>query len=621
MTKKFEDIVNAPHRALGKKKKNVISKSGDDTPGQMAKFTALGIMQFVTWATKYLTLDNHLTRKLEKLFADVKKTDEKGQKKLWRVFVKSNPNFMGHVVYYMMMLATVAGVDLSKEDSFIKENFKEWVVDLTGDESSNDQKQIDKKIKEAQKGTYAAYLDKMKAVTPFLIANLIAMEGVKVNEQGLHYPYLCSKGVWTIGFGSTMLKDGSPVTKDTPPITTDEAYELARWHLEEGETYWGMYCYDVANKKVDVNTTAQAMGMGSVMYNAFSKLIEEPSSKNCRERFTLLRNDLKKYGFMLPDTLVEKRFREYPVEETRSFGKAWLGGESMKTVGDSLGNFLADGRGMRWRRWLESCLLNGDIKPEMLLECPADGMSQFWKSVGTRRENWFKNGKNGRETNRALVKEFEKWLKNPVDKDGFSIAQWKKTKDFLPDGVRAQCLAGKCELGKTIEKNEKGYDVERKTYVIGYEQMYAEAVSEVHKKNYEFALKKYEEIVKQYPDNALVHNDMAMVYNRLGQYENAIIHARHVLFDINDKSQYGAAQYNAGVAYEAMGNYKRALDNYKLAFANGNRRVKADIDRVTKIIVQKKTKKDAFKSGVNNMQQKRKKHLALNIEKDVNGLG
>ena len=64
---------------------------------------------------------------------------------------------------------------------------------------------------------------------------------------------------------------------------------------------------------------------------------------------------------------------------------------------------------------------------------------------------------------------------------------------------------------------------------------------------------------------------------------------REILFRIGDKSQYGAAQYNAGFAYEQMGNYERALANYKLAVANGNTRVRDDIARVQQKIKSGKT--------------------------------
>lgn len=43
--------------------------------------------------------------------------------------------------------------------------------------------------------------------------------------------YKDTKGIYTIGIGSTMI-DGKPVTKDTPPITRDKALELLREYVE-----------------------------------------------------------------------------------------------------------------------------------------------------------------------------------------------------------------------------------------------------------------------------------------------------------------------------------------------------------------------------------------------------
>lgn len=39
-------------------------------------------------------------------------------------------------------------------------------------------------------------------------------------------PYICSGGVWTIGFGATRLLDGRPIQKDTPPVTEQEGLDL-----------------------------------------------------------------------------------------------------------------------------------------------------------------------------------------------------------------------------------------------------------------------------------------------------------------------------------------------------------------------------------------------------------
>jgi lysozyme len=48
----------------------------------------------------------------------------------------------------------------------------------------------------------------------------------KVGADGLVYPYICPAGVWTIGYGSTRLADGSPITEHTRPHTPEECEEL-----------------------------------------------------------------------------------------------------------------------------------------------------------------------------------------------------------------------------------------------------------------------------------------------------------------------------------------------------------------------------------------------------------
>lgn len=48
-------------------------------------------------------------------------------------------------------------------------------------------------------------------------------------------PYLCPADVWTIGYGSTRLLDGSSVTKDTPNVTYDQGTKLLEKTLEKFE--------------------------------------------------------------------------------------------------------------------------------------------------------------------------------------------------------------------------------------------------------------------------------------------------------------------------------------------------------------------------------------------------
>lgn len=49
--------------------------------------------------------------------------------------------------------------------------------------------------------------------------NQAGVDLIKRWESFQAAPYLCPAGVWTIGYGTTRLPDGSPVTRHTPPIT------------------------------------------------------------------------------------------------------------------------------------------------------------------------------------------------------------------------------------------------------------------------------------------------------------------------------------------------------------------------------------------------------------------
>ena len=91
------------------------------------------------------------------------------------------------------------------------------------------------------------------------------------------------------------------------------------------------------------------------------------------------------------------------------------------------------------------------------------------------------------------------------------------------------------------------------------------------------------------------------------RYDDAIKHSQEIVKRIGDKSQYAAAQYNAGFAYEQKGDLQRALANYKLSVANGNRRVQSDITRVkNKMNNREKNKTVAFNDAASRVKLKSK---------------
>lgn len=49
----------------------------------------------------------------------------------------------------------------------------------------------------------------------------------------LVHPYVCPAGVWTIGYGTTVLPDGSRVSKNTVPITQEDATQYLLLTLDK----------------------------------------------------------------------------------------------------------------------------------------------------------------------------------------------------------------------------------------------------------------------------------------------------------------------------------------------------------------------------------------------------
>ena len=606
MAEKFRKVVATPEQAAAKLRKIIekthpekyvrarrTEKNADGTTGRFpelndtvaimglgtAKWTAwlaAGGAQFLLTLARWMTMDNVFLRKMENHFAGRNAGKRRKTTKLSAI-AKKYPNASAHILWWLGLAAVAGGGYFGTEIApEVITQVKEW----------QNARDAERWAEQEAQGTYRAFLNKIRPITPFIIADLIAKEGVHLDEHGLHKPYRDSGGVPTIGFGSTVLKDGSRVTMDTAPITTEEAYELARWHLEEAETYFVLYCYDVGLQNVDVNTTSEAFGMSSIIYNAYADMIEKPNDKNYQNRFGELRKLLDEYGYAVSDEQVRHVFDKYPVTNLTSFGNAWIRDSDTNMMADKLGEFLAGGRGLQWRRWLEAGLLTGKITPQMMLECPANGMYEFYKYMGKKKSAFFTGAVNSRQVNLDTYEIFQQWLKNPVDEKGHSLTKWNKVGDYLPGDILAYCQSGECkfdnkDFNKHIDKRKK---VEVETYTLGYDAQYKNAIAQYNAGEYAGAAQSFQDMIKKYPNNALLHNDLAATYNKLGQYNDAVQQAREILHRIGDKSQYAAAQYNAGVAYEQLGDYDRALMNYKLSVKNGNSRVANDVARVQKMI-------------------------------------
>ncbi|MDE6478268.1 MAG: hypothetical protein K2L94_03400, partial [Alphaproteobacteria bacterium] len=103
MTKQFENIVNAPHRAFGAARKKVQELNPASNAGRVARgvgITTAGLLQFLFWVSKYVALDNHATRALERRLGKISVgKDKDGNDKKFSAFVRRHPNLSGHALY------------------------------------------------------------------------------------------------------------------------------------------------------------------------------------------------------------------------------------------------------------------------------------------------------------------------------------------------------------------------------------------------------------------------------------------------------------------------------------------------------------------------------------------
>ena len=620
MTKKYQNykkIANAPQKWLYEQFKNIKDWEPGDWRWQFVRipgaFTAFNLY-LTTWLFTRIGFENPIIENLDEKNAN-KKIKVAPKTKFGRLInairkkKKASPTASAFIAYYFMLLSLLGGGKVAYDNKdYIKEKYIEWTQ-----EDEEQDVEIKKEMEEARQNTFAEYREKLQPITPWLIAQLIAAEGVKM-ENGMHIPYKDSKGIWTIGFGSTYLKDGTHVTKKTPPITTEEAYDLALWHIEEHETFFYLYCYSIADQNLTVRNTGEAFALSSIVYNSGTKFIEEPADINHRERFCLLREKYDKYGAAIPDSVVAELFRKYPIVNKAGFGKAWMDSHNPQDMADAIGGYMKDGGGMHWRRWLEAGLFTGDIDPKDLLECPIGGMYEFYVYMGGKKKGKYalwKQTKDGITPIKSTYTDFKNWIRQPQNlnaKTGkLTPIMRSKVKDFIPKEILKECEKGKCEKGAVVQKRKSAKKIEKQTYVIGYEERYKMAMNHYKNGNYVEAIQELEILSGENPNNALLHNNLALMYNKTNNYDKAIEHVRIILHEIGDKSQYAAAQYNAGVAYENLGELEKALKNYKLALTNGNVEAREAIKRVQQKMSKKKSKTVAFDKGILKIKAKQSK--------------
>lgn len=340
-----------------------------------------------------------------------------------------------------------------------------------------------------------------------------------------------------------------------------------------------MYCYDVGCENLHLDNAARACAFASVFYNAGTKLMEEPSDKNHRERNETLRNLYKEYGDNITADMVRECFAKYPIVAPRSFGARAIAGASDKELADILGIYTVGGRGLWSRRWLEGQILMGNITPEDFLNLPEQSLYEFFRLMGETREVFWIGKDQDTEINMQTLLAFQEWIKNPVTHDGktnFSGKTIGQMLESMNPTILAQFNGGKYELGD-IKQFDRHPNVKSMT-----DSLYFLANADFLAGDYAAAAEKFETLAEKNPNNAQIFNDLAATYNNMGEHERALAAVNHIIKEIKDKSAFAAAYYNAGVARESLGEFDKALINYNKAIENGNKspRVPDAIKRV-----------------------------------------
>ncbi|MBQ7633527.1 MAG: tetratricopeptide repeat protein [Alphaproteobacteria bacterium] len=146
--------------------------------------------------------------------------------------------------------------------------------------------------------------------------------------------------------------------------------------------------------------------------------------------------------------------------------------------------------------------------------------------------------------------------------------------------IKYVCKGGQSiiELANTIKDEKTKADFLR--YYTGentatFENTRAEitydaALKEYNAGNYEKALEGFQKLRAGGYDGADLRNDIAITHYNLGHYKECIEECRAVL-QTGEKQEYAKATYNAGKAYEAMGEYENAYKNYERSAIMGEK--------------------------------------------------
>jgi len=553
MSKNFEKVVNAPHMYFGKARKKLVRgnwpKSTGKRVGRGGKIAFHSLMQFITWTLKYALLDNHLTRKLEELLAKIKKTDGKGKKELWRAFIKKNPNFMGHIVYYMMLVATAAGIDLSRDESFIKETVKEWIAELTDDDDSDDDNTID-----------IMSID-VKSKVKDINNTVPHLSAISTNQSQSEFVKQAAKEYWDeIAVALTELETyrASPkLHSGEKRYTNGLGCTWQYWYNDNGVLY--------KEKNLKNNTKTLSA----------DKNYEQARRHLIYETLPALYNAIKPYDNITPQMQIALLMAGYQrPADMKHIAEKLASATTVQQVADAFAdvtNVPSKWRdGTRVRRYTCALYAIGAISAEQILDWTRDSFSMV--NVNTV----YKNG------------HFVISQQNIEFLLGRSRPNTNTVREFLNDFDTGRKIVADIKTsGDTFKFDEKAKD-------SNYEKSMAvvnKADKKFKKGKYKDAEKLYVEALALNPDNMEAYSSLALTYKMLGDKNKSVEYYQKCIDTVVKCNEYmnsnksmlldrrvkAMTYYNAGLARQEMGRIAQesgdasaAKEQYQLAEKNFN---------------------------------------------------
>ncbi len=542
MGQKFKDAVNMPYkRVLESAKilwhaKATDAQTEDERTAKEAAWRAGAVtavpMAFLLWLAKYVALDNHLIRLIERGAANKKVAkNKKGKDKTWQVLMKKYPDLSAHLIYYMMIVLIIGAANVTGYD----EQFKDA---------------IDHKVREwkTRRATSDLMKTKLDPQSPDFINQCIALENITSIAIIYVETYFAQptinpgEDVYTDGFGMTWSRDANGHMKirnytDTKanrlkgrtPHKPSGGRDVAM-QLEDTQQFLRDYVYPEIKRYVKREITPQefiALCMSGYQY--VSQIDNIAAKLN---------------SALLPQSVADAFVSQS--------GKKWGGTQK--------------------RRWVAGMLAAGYINMNDILNANVDA----FYNVGDINV-FVRNGHFVCDANTV-----EYIMNMPGDKKVIDVV------NSLQDGQMAiKQMGGQrgADMAKTVYIDDDE-DTRKASESMG---ILVDAQRAYDKKNYKRAVALYEKAIKENPDNMEAYSSLAVAYIRLGEENNSLEYFEkateivvlgnkrmnlkmQVLYDSEIKA---ASYYNAGLArekmaefYESQGNFETARENYDMALKN-----------------------------------------------------